>query len=131
MFTNIRGLDDAVCIIRSRPRLVPTKVLKACASSLSIPLAILANRILETGLCPEVWTTHRNVPLHKKNAFFQAENDRGIHMIAPSSKAAERLLGMQFRDMLPKPTVFFGPNQFAYMKQRGGARDAPAFLVMT
>ena len=49
-------------------------------------------------------------------------------MTAHLSKAMERLLGALFMPFLLK-SVAYGPNQFAYMPQRG-ARDALAHMVM-
>jgi hypothetical protein len=91
---------------------------------------MLACQILETGKWPNLWLRHWIVPLHKKKAVFQPGNYRGVHLTAQLSKATERLLGLLWLPKLAKEPGFFGPNQFAYLPERG-ARDALAVMVTT
>ena len=46
------------------PDLVPTKVLRTCASALAKPVAALLRRIVQTGQWPELWRIHWIVPLY-------------------------------------------------------------------
>ena len=68
------------------------------------------------------------VPLHKKKSVYWPDNYRGIHLTSQLPKVIERLLRHLFMPFVVK-TVSFGPNQFAYTKERG-ARDALAHLVL-
>ena len=55
-------------------------------------------------------------------------NYRGIHLASQLSKVVERAIGRNLQKFL-EGTKAYGPNQFAYMKQRG-ARDALALNVL-
>ncbi len=76
------------------------------------------------------WIKHWIVPIHKKKEVFKVKNYRGVHLTSQVSKVVERLIGSAVDDALPDKTPLFGPNQFAYTKDRGG-RDALAFLVLS
>ena len=94
------------------PDNLPARILKFCAAQLARPVAILAMRIIMTGIWPEPWRMHWVIPLFKKGSTFSAENYRGIHLTAQISKVVERLVKRQFEPYLER-TVGFGPNQFA------------------
>jgi hypothetical protein len=110
------------------PDNLPTRILKECAKQLAKPFSTLAKRILKEGRWPEAWMIHWIVPLHKRNNVFLAGNYRGVHLTAQLSKAMERLLRTLFMPFLLINEVF-GPNQFAYIPERG-ARDAMAHMVL-
>ena len=63
-----------------------------------------------------------------RNAVFQPQNYRGIHMTAQLSKVVERLVLLL---LTPHVTLWSlaGENQFAYTKKRG-ARDVLALLAL-
>ena len=73
---------------------------------------------------------HWIVPLYKKNAVFKPGNYRGIHLTAQLSKVMERLLGRLWLPDLANQPSLCGPNQFAYLPEKG-ARDALAVMVCT
>jgi hypothetical protein len=110
------------------PDLLPARMLKELASCLAKPLCKLARRIIAEGRWPEIWITHWIVPLHKRNNVFAADNYRGVHLTPQLSKAMERLLRTLFMPFLLKNNAF-GPNQYAYIPERG-ARDALANLLL-
>ena len=105
------------------PDELPTRILRECATSLALPLLLLACQILRTGCWPALWLMHWIVPLYNKNAVFKPGNYRGIHLTAQLSKVMERLLGQLWLPDLAKQPSLCGPNQFAYMPEKG-ARDA-------
>ena len=72
---------------------VPARVLKACAKELSIPLALLVRRFLETSTWPRTYCNHWVLPLHKRGAKSDASMYRGVHLTTQFSKAAGRLVG--------------------------------------
>ena len=112
------------------PDELPTRILKECADILAWPLLLLACRILKTGQWPDIWRMHWIVPLFKKKEVFKPGNYRGIHLTAQLSKAMERLLGQLWLPDMSKQPEFFGPNQFAYLPERG-ARDALAVMFIS
>ena len=111
------------------PDRLPARILKECACELAAAVQKLEMKILESGRWPDVWTVHWIVPLHKKKSVYLRENYRGIHLTAQLSKVLERLIQSILTPHLSNTTAF-GPNQFAYTKQRG-ARDALALLALT
>jgi hypothetical protein len=68
------------------------------------------------------------MPLFKRKSVYAATNYRGVHLTSQLSKAMERLLRLTFMPFM-LDTVAFGPNQFAYVPERG-ARDVLAHLVL-
>ena len=112
------------------PDELPTRIMRECASALAGPVLMLANQILRAGRWPEMWLRHWIVPLYKKKAVFDPNNYRGVHMTAQLSKVVERLLGLLWLPDLARQPELCGPNQFAYLPERG-ARDALAVMVIT
>jgi hypothetical protein len=123
-----KTLLKLVCDSATGPDLLPSKILKECAAALVAPIRDLVNQILEEGRWPQVWTQHWLVPLYKRKSVFQPSNYRGIHLTAQLGKVVERVLQTLFMPYV-STTVAFGPNQFAYSKERG-ARDALAHLAL-
>ena len=109
------------------PDELPALILKECASTLSLPFAKLARRIISCGEWPSCWRVHWICPIHKKKSVTVPGNYRGVHLTAQLSKAMERYIGKLFLPFLGK-TLAYGPNQFAYTQERG-ARDAIFFMV--
>jgi hypothetical protein len=107
---------------------LPSRVLKECAKELATPFCKLARRILAEGRWPEPWMLHWIVPLYKRKSVYDAGNYRGVHLTAQISKAMERQLRMLFMPFVLRNDAF-GPNQFAYVPERG-ARDALAYMVL-
>ena len=62
------------------PDLIPTRVLKWCAASLSGPVHCLFERILQAGEWPALWIIHWIVPIYKRHAAWDPENYRGVHV---------------------------------------------------
>ncbi len=111
------------------PDMLPTRVLRFCACALALPVARLASCILRTGRWPETWIEHWIVPLYKRKVVYDPGNYRGVHLTAQISKVVERMLSKRFVPHLCRQ-LSFGPNQFAYQKERG-ARDALAYLTLS
>ena len=106
------------------PDALSAKVLKRCAKALGRPVAKLARLLLNTRRWPKLWRLHWVFPLYKKRSVYDSANYRGIHLSAQLSKVVERLLGRLFLPFL-EATGAYGPNQWAYRKQRG-CKDALA-----
>ena len=111
------------------PDLVPTRLLHECACELARPLALLAQRVLQTGRWPTCWVVHWVLPLFKKKQPWSPANYRGVHLTSQVGKTVERLLQRGFGSFFSSAECA-GANQFAYRKQRG-ARDLLALLALT
>ena len=111
------------------PDLLPTRVLIEMASSLAEPVAILAQRILDTGEWPDSWRIHWIVAIYKKLSVFNPKNYRGVHLTSQLSKVVERMIHDVTMPYV-KALEGFGPNQFAYSEEKG-SRDALALLSLS
>ena len=111
------------------PDAVPTRIIKRCSAVLAYPVYLLGMSILATGQWPCLYTRHWIACLFKKKSVYDASNYRGVHMTAQFAKILERFVGLAFLPTLACE-ISVGPNQFAYLKQRG-ARDALAYLVLS
>ena len=103
------------------PDLLASRILKRCHSSLGVPVAKLARKIVGTGKWPTPWKDHWVPPLHKKKAVYEPKNYRGLHLTAQLSKVLERLISEAVMTFL-EATDSYGPNQFAYRKKKGDAK---------
>ena len=111
------------------PDLLPSRVLKYCASQLALAVAMLATKILHWGHWPDAWLEHWLVPFLKRGSASLPGNYRGIHLSSQLSKVVERLILETLEPFLPPRGIRYGPHQFAYCKGRG-ARDALLYIVL-
>ena len=59
---------------------IGTKVLRLLSRELSLPIAKLIRRILDTSEWPEMWMQHWICPLFKRGSVFDPDNYRGVHL---------------------------------------------------
>ena len=111
------------------PDQVSAKVLKRCADSLALPLALVIRLMLSEGRWPSCWRFHHVVPLFKKKARSDPCNYKGVHLTSQISKVVERLVGKLFLPQLQLANGF-GERQFAYSIGKG-LRDALALSVLS
>ena len=52
-------------------------VLQKCSHVLAEPVSVLAGRIADTGVWPDLWRTHWVVPLHKRGSRHDGDHFRG------------------------------------------------------
>ena len=90
---------------------------------------MLARKMWNTGVWPDLWKYHWVHPLHKKKTKSDVKNYRGLHLTSQLSKVIERVIGRTFLPYLERIGAA-GPCQFAYRKNRG-LQDALAFLLMS
>ena len=67
-------------------------VLKECIESLSLPLAILFNKSLSSGLFPKLWKKSFIIPLYKSGAKNDVKNYRPIAMLSCIPKIFEGII---------------------------------------
>ena len=74
------------------PDLLSVKVLKWCASTLSLPVAKLARAMLSAGAWPESWRVHWVMPLYKKKSVYDPFHTwkRQTHMGLTSSRTGKK-----------------------------------------
>ena len=103
-------------------------MLKTCADALDLPVALLARSILKAGTWPRSWKIHWVFPLHRRKSKAEPGNYRGIHLTPQLSKVIERLIGLHIQPYL-ESSFAYGPNQFAYSRERG-AKDILALNIL-
>ena len=52
------------------PDAVATRILKNCAHTLALPIALLARLVLDQQCWPSLWKVHWLIPLYKKRSVF-------------------------------------------------------------
>jgi hypothetical protein len=87
-------------------------VLNKCASSLSVPLALVFSLSLETGVVPIAWSLANVTPIHKKGSRLQAANYRPVSLTSVPCKVLESII----RDALE---YHLSTNQLLNPQQHG------------
>ena len=108
--------------------LYPDKKQVLAEPVLAEPVSVLAGRIADTGVWPDLWHTPWVVPLHNRGSRHDGDRYCCVHLTSQFFKVLENVLGLLFCPFLHS-TLAFGPHQFAYLPGRG-ARDVTAYLVM-
>jgi hypothetical protein len=88
------------------------KLLKKVAVSLSVPLAIIINQSLNTGIFPEALKIAKILPLYKKENKSLFDNYRPISLLPCVSKVFERVAYNQLYN-------YFDTNRLFYIGQHG------------
>lgn len=80
---------------------VHAHVLKACASSLALPLSLIFNNSLATGSVPYQWLTANVTPIFKKGSRLEPNNYRPVSLTSIVCKILEKFI----RDIMMKHMV--------------------------
>ena len=74
------------------PDLISVNMVKLCGQHLSVPLKIIFDNILETGIFPDQWKEANVTPVHKKNDKQLISNYRPISLLPVLAKVFERII---------------------------------------
>ena len=74
------------------PDEVSNKMLQFCGDSIAVPLKIMFNNILHTGIFPDLWKLANVVPIHKKEDKRILKNYRPISLLQICAKIFEKLV---------------------------------------
>ena len=84
------------------PDNVNGRVIRECASELSVPITKLCRRSLEKGVIPRLWKCANIVPIHKKGSKTSPSNYRSVPVLPLFGKVLERIVFDQlFRHVRP------------------------------
>ena len=111
------------------PDLLPGRILKECASVLSLPITLLARRLLDLGKWPECWREHWVAPIFKKGSPSDSEKYRGVHLTSVLSKTIERVVSKIIGEYLEKSGAM-GDTQWAF-RAGHSCRDLIALVTST
>ena len=74
------------------PDLISVNMVKLCGQHLYVPLKIIFDNILETGIFPDQWKEANVTPVHKKNDKQIISNYRPISLLPVLAKVFERII---------------------------------------
>ena len=103
---NIRISDIITIIENLNPRKahgvdgISIELLKKCKDELALPLKIIFEKCLETGLYPSLWKKANVQPTHKKDSRQIASNYRPISLLCISGKIFEKIIFDQLYSFL-------------------------------
>lgn len=104
---------------------IPSIFAVRCASALALPLALIFNESLSTGIFPSAWKDALVIPLHKGGDTGSVKNYRPISLITVFAKVFESLLC---------PILFWhlkqviAPEQHGFMKSRSTVTNMISFI---
>lgn len=89
--------------------------LKSCAGSLALPLVIVFQKSLSTGVFPRRWKTSHIIPIWKSGSRKNVENYRGIAILPTLGKLFESLVCNEIKPIIQRVIV---TNQHGFSKGR-------------
>lgn len=100
-------------------------LLKNCADTLSIPLALIFNESLILGRFPSQWKSYSVRPIHKKGPRSDIENYRCIAKLPTIAKFFEKLITFKLTKLVEHRII---PQQHGFMKRRSTANNLMEFV---
>ena len=91
------------------------RLLRSLASELSLPLAIIFNSSLNTGILPVEWRSSMVVPIFKKSSRYDPLNYRPISLTSVVCKSLERIIVSHLMDYLDSNQLL-SSEQFGFRK---------------
>ena len=98
------------------PDLISVNMVKLCGQHLCVPLKIIFDNILETGIFPDQWKEANVTPVHKKNDKQIISNYRPISLLPILAKVFERIIfknlynHLVFNNLITKNQSGFRPG---------------------
>ena len=68
------------------------RVINLCGENITLPLSIIFNNIINTGIFPNLWKSANITPVHKKDSEQDVRNYRPISLLPIFAKIFERIL---------------------------------------
>ena len=105
---------------------ITSKIIKACASLISIPLSYIYNYSLHTGIFPDHLKMAVVKPLHKKGDKFEISNYRPISLLPTFAKIFEKAMYSRLSQHLQTNNIL-AQEQYAFRK--GKSTEDAAFKL--
>ena len=80
-------------------------MIKMCGDSIALPLMIIFNTALNTGIFPDLWKKGNIVPVHKKDSNHLVKNYRPISLLPIFGKIFEKLIFNSLLDYLHRNDI--------------------------
>ena len=74
------------------PDNISGRMIELCEDSIALPLSIIVNNIINTGISPAIWKSANVIPVHKKESMQVVKNNRPISLLPLFAKIFERIL---------------------------------------
>ena len=97
------------------PTSIPVKLLKIIADIIVVPLCIIFNNSLFSGIFPDALKLSKVVPIHKGESTLDPNNYRPISLLPIFDKIMEKLMHKQLYSFLNSHDILF-ENQFGFRK---------------
>lgn len=104
-------------------------LLKQCIDGLALPLTLLINNSVESGIYPEALKTAKIKPIHKGGSATSIENYRPISILSCFSKVFEKAMANRIINFFDKNGLF-GNFQFGFRRGCSTSGAIVAFLKM-
>ena len=88
-------------------------LIKDIKNDIAIPLTILINKSLNTGIVPELLKTAKVIPIYKAKDKEQLNNYRPISLLPTISKILEKIVHKRLYNFLYSQSVFY-PSQYGF-----------------
>ena len=95
---------------------IPNKLLKLAANEICIPLQVIYNKSIQSGIVPNLFKTSRVTPIYKSGEVTNPNNYRPISTLSSFSKILEKIVYDQLISFLDKHKILF-TYQFGFRKQ--------------
>ena len=92
---------------------IPALVLKSCKKNLSLPIKLIWDESLSTGIIPKHFKKQLVAPIHKKDSIVFPPNHRPISLTSHVIKIFERVLRNHLVEYLEKNNII-NPNQHGF-----------------
>jgi len=98
------------------PDNISGRMIQLCGASISLPLSIIYNNIISSGIFPSLWKSANVTPTHKKDSKQSVKNYRPISLLPIFSKIFEKILFAKMynyfieNDLITKNQSGFRPN---------------------
>ena len=98
------------------PNSIPTDILHLLKTQISLPLSVIFNISLRTGIHPELLKTAKIIPLFKKGSRLSTKNYRHISLLSNLNKILEKIMFNRIYNFLEKYNNIY-KLQFGFRKK--------------
>lgn len=123
----LRRLQSLDCTKGVGPDGIPSIFIKECASELVMPLALIFNKSLISGIFPSKWKIAKVVPIHKNDSSDQISNYRPISILSSLAKIFESLVCPYIQTHLK---LYLSEAQHGFFKSRSTTTNLVPFTEL-